>query len=164
MFIQGQNSTRRALIIVGENKHLDFTEALRDSLQSGRVQAKDLEDVDKSKGDCHFDEALEQFLSSCSGIIVICSEELRSCIDQQRIVTVTINDFDISLNGAVLSSFLKSEVNVKKCIPLSSDTAHLPAALKEKHFIKLPHGTIDDDHVEKAVNEINTMLESFQAK
>ena len=150
--------------MIGENKQLDFADTLRNSLQSGRVQAKDLEDVDKSKGDRHFDEALEQFLSNCTGIVVVCSKELKSCIDDERIVTVTINDFDINLNGAVLSTFLKTEVNVKKCIPLSSDTGLLPAVLKEKHFIKLPKGNVDDDHVEKAVNEINAMLESFQAK
>ena len=145
--------------MIGENKQLDFADKLRNSLQSGRVQAKDLEDVDKSKGDCHFDEALERFLLDCTGIIVVCSEELKSCIDDEGIVTVTINDFDISLDGTVLSTFLKSEANVKKCIPLSSDTGLLPAALREKHFIKLPQGNVDDDEVEKAVKEINTALE-----
>lgn len=150
--------------MIGENKQLDFAETLRNSLQSGRVQAKDLEDVDKSKSDRHFDEALERFLSNCTGVIFVCSGELKSCIDDKRIVTVTINDFAVKLNGAVLSTFLKTEVNMQKCIPLSSDTAHLPATLKEKHFIKLPQGAIDDDHVEKAVNEINAILEGFQAK
>ena len=145
--------------MIGENKQLDFADTLRNYLQSGRVQAKDLEDVDKSKGDRHFDEALEQFLSNSTGIIVVCSEELKSCIDDEKIVTVTINDFDISLNGAVLSTFLKTEVNVKKCIPLSSDTGLLPAALTGKHFITLPQGNVDDDDIERAVKEINTTLE-----
>lgn len=163
---ESRTDIRTAFIVIGSNAEFDTAEALRDSLEDsegGRVKVSDLADVSKSEG-ASFDEKLRRYLMTSTGVVVICSDGLKACIDGGKNVDVTINQTKITLNGSVLSKFLyDSNQNKQKFIAIASNKTHLPDALKDKEIIKISEGEVDEDKIEKAANEIRAILEGFQS-
>ena len=171
VFLLGQSTIRTALIMIGKNEHCQTATDIKDwfeDSQDGRIEVNDFEQVHKSgdsgKGET-FDVKLQRYLSQSTGILVICSEELKSCINNKSVVDITVNGVKVSLNGELVLNFLEEGDNKSKVIPLSGTREHLPTCLESNTcYIEILGDDINEDRLEMICTEIRGKLEEFHSK
>ena len=147
--------TRKCLILLADedqfDDYIDFKSSLEE-ISRGTVELDDFESIKKADGETN-DDKLERFIKERNGLILICSDRMKSLIDNEKVATLNFDGSIFTLNGQVLRKLLENENIRCKVILVSFDGSKaIPAVLNNNGIVF--NDEVTDEFVNRVIFQI----------
>ena len=151
---------RKCLILLADEKqfddYIDFKASLEE-ISRGTVELEDFESIKKAGGGAN-DEKLERFIKERDGLILVCSDKIKSLIDNEKVATLDFDGSTFTLNGQVLRKLLENENIRCKVILVSFDGSKaIPVVLNNNDMITVFNDEVTDQFVNQVIFQIRGM-------
>lgn len=146
---------RKCLILLADedqfDDYIDFKSSLEE-ISRGTVELDDFESIKKADGGTN-DDKLERFIKERNGLILICSDRMKSLIDNEKVATLNFDGSIFTLNGQVLRKLLENENIRCKVILVSFDGSKaIPAVLNNNGIVF--NDEVTDEFVNRVIFQI----------
>ena len=146
---------RKCLILLADedqfDDYIDFKSSLEE-ISRGTVELDDFESIKKADGETN-DDKLERFIKERNGLILICSDRMKSLIDNEKVATLNFDGSIFTLNGQVLRKLLENENIRCKVILVSFDGSKaIPAVLNNNGIVF--NDEVTDEFVNRVIFQI----------
>ena len=146
---------RKCLILLADedqfDDYIDFKSSLEE-ISRGTVELEDFESIKKADGGTN-DEKLERFIKERNGLILICSDRMKSLIDNEKVATLNFDGSIFTFNGQVLRKLLENENIRCKVILVSFDGSKaIPAVLNNNGIVF--NDEVTDEFVNRVIFQI----------
>lgn len=146
---------RKCLILLADedqfDDYIDFKSSLEE-ISRGTVELEDFGSIKKADGGTN-DERLERFIKERNGLILICSDRMKSLIDNEKVATLNFDGSIFTLNGQVLRKLLENENIRCKVILVSFDGSKaIPAVLNNNGIVF--NDEVTDEFVNRVIFQI----------
>ena len=151
---------RKCFILLADEEqfddYIDFKASLEE-ISRGTVELEDFESIKKAGGGTN-DEKLERFIKERDGLILVCSDKIKSLIDNEKVATLDFDGSTFTLNGQVLRKLLENENIRCKVILVSFDgSTAIPAVLNNNDMITVFNDEVTDQFVNQVIFQIRGM-------
>lgn len=149
---------RKCLILLADedqfDDYIDFKSSLEE-ISRGTVELEDFGSIKKADGGTN-DERLERFIKERNGLILICSDRMKSLIDNEKVATLNFDGSIFTFNGQVLRKLLENENIRCKVILVSFDGSKaIPAVLNNNGIVF--NDEVTDEFVNQVIFQIRGM-------
>ena len=146
---------RKCLILLADedqfDDYIDFKSSLEE-ISRGTVELEDFGSIKKADGGTN-DERLERFIKERNGLILICSDRMKSLIDNEKVATLNFDGSIFTFNGQVLRKLLENENIRCKVILVSFDGSKaIPAVLNNNGIVF--NDEVTDEFVNRVIFQI----------
>ena len=146
---------RKCLILLADedqfDDYIDFKSSLEE-ISRGTVELDDFESIKKADGGTN-DDKLERFIKERNGLILICSDRMKSLIDNEKVATLNFDGSIFTFNGQVLRKLLENENIRCKVILVSFDGSKaIPAVLNNNGIVF--NDEVTDEFVNRVIFQI----------